>query len=150
MNTNLQNLNKLLNSSYHFQGLCQLLCPWSSPRKQNINKEGKKRHTGANGKNKWSPLCSISLWYYLPLLSVIMSFGRNSRLSTSPGSMVELYIVEHRKKSSQCGTVIPNNCKTLKVMSSLKSLEQWWVWTWLLGGNNCSIAASFGCTWCGP
>lgn len=53
-----------------------------------------------------------------------MSFGRNSMLSISPGFMGGLCIVEHRKKSSQCSTVIPNNSKTLKVTAALESLEK--------------------------
>ena len=48
-----------------------------------------------------------------------MSFGRNSMVSISPGFMGGLCIVEHRKKSSHCNTVMPNNNKTLKVMSAL-------------------------------
>lgn len=54
-----------------------------------------------------------------------MSFGKNSMLSVSPGFMGGLCTVEHRKKSSQCSTVMPNNCKTLKVTSALETLKNY-------------------------
>ena len=57
-----------------------------------------------------------------------------------------LCIVEHRKKSSHCNTVMPNNNKTLKVMSAL-ALKKLWVGTGVLSDDDFSITASFRCSW---
>lgn len=54
------------------------------------------------------------LCFYLSLpslLYIIMFVGRNSRLSKSP---------VHNRAQKKCGTAIPNNCKTLTVMSALE------------------------------